>query len=232
MSMICRVVIGYFDAVAACVQRTIIPTRRLDEKQVLRLQGTCDDLFDIEKRLLPYLTRDGLLCIEDIVVRRDTYKAAAVAHHCFGMETIDHAHRCVIFPAEGQSPPEREPLLRFYRSFCPDIDEQQRQQMAEEHLRLMREQWEVERGVLNRLAVVSNMFRAVSAVPKWRRATSLSLARWILAERAFEELPILGDALEEEGCTEAELLAHCREQRVHKLGCWVVDLLLGWEENW
>jgi hypothetical protein len=46
-------------------------------------------------------------------------------------------------------------------------------------------------------------------------------------ERAFDRLPILGDALTEAGCTDAGLLAHCRQAGPHVLGCWALDLILG-----
>ncbi len=39
----------------------------------------------------------------------------------------------------------------------------------------------------------------------------------------------LADALEEAGCADAELLAHCRGRGPHYRGCWAVDLLLGKE---
>jgi hypothetical protein len=45
-------------------------------------------------------------------------------------------------------------------------------------------------------------------------------------ERAYDRLPILADALEEAGCTNAEILAHCRELGEHVRGCWVVDAVL------
>jgi hypothetical protein len=100
MSLICRVMIGYFDAHAACAQRSISPTRPLDEEEVTCLQAACDEAFGTKLSLSDHLTRDGILCIEDIVVRPDTYKAAALAHGLFRMSVVDHAHRCVIFPAE------------------------------------------------------------------------------------------------------------------------------------
>jgi hypothetical protein len=56
-----------------------------------------------------------------------------------------------------------------------------------------------------------------------------ALAKAIYGERAFDRLPILADALEEAGCTNAELLGHCRQPGVHVRGCWVVDLVLGKE---
>ncbi len=61
----------------------------------------------------------------------------------------------------------------------------------------------------------------------WRDATASKLAQSIYAERHWDALPVLADALEEGGCTDAALLAHCREKRTHVRGCWVLDLLLG-----
>jgi hypothetical protein len=61
----------------------------------------------------------------------------------------------------------------------------------------------------------------------WNNGTVANLAQTIYDERAFIRLPILGDALEEAGCSEAAMLAHCRGPGPHARGCWVVDLLLG-----
>jgi hypothetical protein len=38
----------------------------------------------------------------------------------------------------------------------------------------------------------------------------------------------LADTLEEAGCTDVDVLAHCRGGGEHVLGCWVVDALLDW----
>jgi FHA domain len=43
----------------------------------------------------------------------------------------------------------------------------------------------------------------------------------------YGSLPVLADALEEAGCTDADLLAHLRSGGGHLRGCWAVDLLLG-----
>jgi hypothetical protein len=40
-------------------------------------------------------------------------------------------------------------------------------------------------------------------------------------------LMVLADALEEAGCSDVDLLTHCRQSGEHVRGCWVVDLLLG-----
>jgi hypothetical protein len=53
------------------------------------------------------------------------------------------------------------------------------------------------------------------------------LAHGIYDQRAFDDLPILADALEEAGCQDADILGHCRQPGPHVLGCWAVDLLLG-----
>jgi hypothetical protein len=56
---------------------------------------------------------------------------------------------------------------------------------------------------------------------------SAKLARSIYQEERFHDLPVLADALEEAGCTDADILAHCRQPGSHVRGCWVVDAILG-----
>ncbi|OWK45620.1 hypothetical protein [Fimbriiglobus ruber] len=76
--------------------------------------------------------------------------------------------------------------------------------------------------------IVGNPYRSVTVPPEWRTQAILALAQGIVTERAFDRLPALADALEKVGCSDSELLTHCRQPRVHVLGCWVVDLLLGY----
>jgi len=61
---------------------------------------------------------------------------------------------------------------------------------------------------------------------RWHDGTIDKLAQGIYDERAFDRLPILGDALEDAGCQDHEMLVHCRSKGPHVLGCWVVDLIL------
>jgi hypothetical protein len=61
--------------------------------------------------------------------------------------------------------------------------------------------------------------------PAWLTTNVISLAQAIYEDRAFDRLPILGDALEDAGCPNAEMLEHCREAGEHVRGCWVVDLV-------
>jgi hypothetical protein len=65
------------------------------------------------------------------------------------------------------------------------------------------------------------------AVLAWNGGTVPKLAAAIYEERAFDRLPILADALEDAGCTDADILGHCRGGGEHVRDCWVVDLVLG-----
>jgi len=72
-------------------------------------------------------------------------------------------------------------------------------------------------------------FRPILIDPAWLTTTVPTLARIIYEDRAFNRMPELADALEQAGCTNADILAHCRQPGEHVRGCWVVDLLLGKE---
>lgn len=78
--------------------------------------------------------------------------------------------------------------------------------------------------------IFGNPFRPTILDPSWlawNERCVEKLAWTIYAERRFEDLPILGDALEDAGCDQAELLRHCRETTDHVRGCHVLDLLTG-----
>jgi hypothetical protein len=76
--------------------------------------------------------------------------------------------------------------------------------------------------------IFGNPFRPVVIDPTWRSETAVALATGIYADRAFDRLPILADALEEAGCDHPDVLNHCRQPDVsHARGCWVVDWVLG-----
>ncbi len=75
--------------------------------------------------------------------------------------------------------------------------------------------------------IFGNPFHPVVADPAWFAPTVVSIADALYRDRAFDRLPILADALEEAGCTNADLLLHCRQPGEHVRGCWAVDLVLG-----
>src|SRR5437773_1114991 len=60
----------------------------------------------------------------------------------------------------------------------------------------------------------------------WRTPTVLAIARRIQARSEVAALPVLADALEEAGCSAADLLSHLRDVGGHRDGCWVVELVL------
>ena len=63
----------------------------------------------------------------------------------------------------------------------------------------------------------------------WNDGAVAKMANTIYDDRRFTDLPLLADALEEAGCTNQDILGHCRNGGEHVRGCWVVDLLLGRE---
>jgi hypothetical protein len=77
--------------------------------------------------------------------------------------------------------------------------------------------------------VFGNSFRPVTAESRWLTPTVVSLARGVYEDRAYDRLPILADALEDAGCTDAGLLGHLRSPGPHVRGCWALDLILGKE---
>jgi hypothetical protein len=76
-------------------------------------------------------------------------------------------------------------------------------------------------------------WRRVRFDATWRTPDVCALAESTYGERDPKtwlldpvRLGVLGDALEEAGCNDARLLAHCRGGGPHVRGCWVVDLCL------
>jgi hypothetical protein len=101
--------------------------------------------------------------------------------------------------------------------------------------RLKGEQYQAVRGGelreqrLIALDIFGNPFRPVTLDPRWQTETVVALASAIYAERAFDRMPILADALQDAGCDHADILAHCRGDGPHVRGCWVIDKILGKE---
>ncbi|SRR6266542_5575227 len=82
--------------------------------------------------------------------------------------------------------------------------------------------------------VVGNPFRSLALDHAWRTPTVTALATAAYEERHLpagtldaDRLAILADALEDAGCTDADILSHLRGPAPHVHGCWVLDLLLG-----
>lgn len=60
----------------------------------------------------------------------------------------------------------------------------------------------------------------------WSDGAVAKLAQAIAEKQWWSLLPRLADWLEQAGCTDSEILNHCREPGEHASQCWVVDLLL------
>jgi hypothetical protein len=75
--------------------------------------------------------------------------------------------------------------------------------------------------------IFGNPFRPLSFDPAWLTPGVVELAQAMYEGRAFQQMSDLAEALEQAGCSDAEMLKHCRETGPHVRGCWVVDGLLG-----
>jgi hypothetical protein len=62
--------------------------------------------------------------------------------------------------------------------------------------------------------------------PRWRTADVMALAAGIVEDRAFDRLPILGDALMDAGCEDSAIIQHCQQGGADDQESWVVDLIL------
>lgn len=87
------------------------------------------------------------------------------------------------------------------------------------------------------LATRANLFRDIFGNPFWRVPVItpiipriVSLARGIHERRAFQDCPILADALEEEGCRDVDVLLHLRG-KMRTPGCHK-DWCLGTDGRW
>lgn len=78
----------------------------------------------------------------------------------------------------------------------------------------------------NHLRDIFNPFRAAALDRAWLTATVRGLVDYVRDAWDFSALPILADALQDAGCDDEEVLAHCRADAGHVVGCWLVDLLL------
>jgi hypothetical protein len=66
--------------------------------------------------------------------------------------------------------------------------------------------------------------------PRWRTAEVLGIARGIIEGWDPQLMPVLADALEDAGCPDQAILAHCRGPGHHARRCWVLDVIFGTAE--
>jgi hypothetical protein len=75
--------------------------------------------------------------------------------------------------------------------------------------------------------IFANPHRPVSINAAWLTPPVTSAKHAIYSDRVFDLMPALADALEQAGCHDPDILAHCRCGGEHVRGCWLLDLLLG-----
>jgi hypothetical protein len=75
--------------------------------------------------------------------------------------------------------------------------------------------------------LVPNPFLPLAWKPDWLTSTVRDIAAHVYESREFSALPILADALQDAGCDDEQILTHCRGNRAHARGCWVLDAILG-----
>lgn len=143
----------------------------------------------------------------------------ARASICAGIAaSLNHPRR---EPVKGQSPLKSKRKLKLRET----VENQHREQYVSdrEAFRL-----KVAREFCNEFrCVAGNPFRPVTFDPAWRTSSALEVAQTIDRDGKYDLLPILADVLEESGCSNADILNHCRNDKTHVKGCWVVDLAMG-----
>jgi hypothetical protein len=72
-------------------------------------------------------------------------------------------------------------------------------------------------------------FHPITLSPSWLTSTVSALAHQMYDSRDFSAMPILADALMDASCDNETILTHCRGPGPHVRGCFVIDLLTGWE---
>ncbi len=71
-----------------------------------------------------------------------------------------------------------------------------------------------------------NPFDPVRFDPQWRTSAAVGLARTMVEKRTFHLFPYLSDALQDAGCDDPRVRAHCESPRPHGRGCWLLDAIL------
>jgi hypothetical protein len=143
--------------------------------------------------------------------------------HVHGVERTRLRHLRLLMEPEG-----RLAVYAVANEAAGIIAVRQLPRSSERVERAYREEQATQAAVLR--DIIGNPFCPVTFEPAWRTTDVLLLARGIYDERAFDRMPILADALQDAGCDNENILAHCRDaSATHVRGCWVVDLVLGKE---
>ena len=167
---------------------------------------------------------EGLLTLDDLAPVRERLLAATAWAGEWADETPEEnavrAVRALLHPKAGVA----------LREAMDALERAAHLRGSDEAARLELSRRELIRQAAMMREVAGNPFRATVITDEWKQwhgGCLVRLARDIYDTRTFHDVPILGDILEDAGCTEIELMDHCRKDNVHALGCWVLDGILG-----
>jgi hypothetical protein len=182
---------------------------------------------------------DGEATTEELVAVT-AYPRPALLDAEAAMSTAEVQLYPILVSEEAAEAVGQEAAGRVYSSFFPNgytptaenmaLMAQMQEQSEQEYARTAASEKKAQCDLLRDLFGI--FIRPLSLDPSWltwNDGTVQKVAQAIYDERAFERLPGLADALEEAGCPDSDILAHCRQPGEHVRGCWVVDYLLGKE---
>jgi hypothetical protein len=159
--------------------------------------------------------------LEPVIVRAWKKGWEPVRSAAVGVITGPAAHLAIQLPALLQAAVDRAVRSRY---------------VADKVAGIKGMSWDARIACLRRLQVemvyevFGNPFRPIALDPAWTAwndGCAVRLAQSLYAERRFDELPVLADALEEAGCDAPDLLGHLRGPGRHVPGCWALDAVLG-----
>jgi hypothetical protein len=76
--------------------------------------------------------------------------------------------------------------------------------------------------------VLGNPFKPIEIVyEEWRTPQVVRYANRLYIDNKLDGLLALSDMIEEEGCSDKEILDHLRLDKKHVRGCWALDVVLG-----
>src|SRR5262245_17808117 len=170
--------------------------------------------------------RFGDVRSQGLVEASESYADGTLSHSDF-RATWDAVFALIHRGAEGA---HLACMATHYQIWAAAVDNWMRR-LADEAVPKLREQAHLVRDVFGPLP-----FRRAKAASQHRTRDVLALAEAAYEARALPSghlesarLAVLADALEDAGCSDADVLSHLRARGLHVLGCWALDLILGKE---
>jgi hypothetical protein len=153
------------------------------------------------------------------VVRGNWNKGPEARAQSQEQREASEAARGLVHPSAGMSARANDVMRRRVGEGAPGTDQEKTHRA-----------WKSRLGRMAHLLrdIFGNPYRPVKLKPAWRTAAVVGLAQTMYESRDFAAMPVLADALEDAGCDNPHVLAHCRGPTAfHVRGCWAVDLVLG-----